>query len=69
MTGTAEDVSEREVRIPDRDVEFAAILAVPRDPVGFFGASTGAGAALVAAADPTIEIAAVRTECETERWP
>lgn len=136
MSGTAEDVSEREVRIPDRDVEFAATLAVPRDPVGFvvfahgsgssrhsprnrfvaeslqraglgtllvdllaveeeadranvfdiellarrlvlavrwlggqreaagcrigfFGASTGAGAALVAAADPTIEVAAV----------
>ena len=28
-------------------------------PVGFFGASTGAGAALVAAADPMVEVAAV----------
>ena len=28
-------------------------------PVGYFGASTGAGAALVAAADPTVKVAAV----------
>jgi putative phosphoribosyl transferase len=46
-----------------RLVDVTGWLATQRDtaslPVGYFGASTGAGAALVAAADPGVDVAAV----------
>ena len=46
-----------------RLVDVTGWLATQRDtaslPVGYFGASTGAGAALVAAADPGLDVAAV----------
>lgn len=47
---------------------------VPDTPLGFFGASTGAGAALWAAAEPEVEVAAVvsrggRPDLAAERLP